>query len=1095
MSFREINRLTWLTITGRKRVTALLMVILTLLSLFVSATMIAFGTIEATEALTRAEQYGRWQVMLYAAKRDDLDRLSDVGGCFATAEFLSDESDIGIVAAAEDDWLDYASVELAEGRFAENAGEITLVRSQKTEGCSVGDKITVKHSLYHVRNIEDSDKDASIESMYEPYLKYVEFPDDLSKYEKWWNENRETYAMWGEKYDHDFAELDADARKIAAFYAYINDLDQYRKGGVTVLYPSTAYSKKLLSHNGKRIAINYSASQLTLNGEWFGENRGKVFEDGKSCEKIEIYAEYTVCGIVEPYAGAWDSDMFDLPSAFVSASEAEDMRAAIELASAEDPTLPERERQFITLGYSPDMSAAKLYDRVGRIYADIRQDTYGMQFGSSDGFITGYVYGADERTGELRYESLSGRGTYTNVILASSRMAKYFIMDDLRAGRVRIEGMLPVEQELTAESAYINQTGRDIRLNTYTYPSGGSNYASLQNFLLASIFMIAFCTLLIAFMTQMKYRMRRERILFALGANRSDILKMNAMEGVCYTLIPLPIGFGLGVLAAIAIIRSTVGEDAVLTIRALSILLALIGCAAVVYLNMIFMSVVGRWLERRRSKIRVRESGEKSRISLRGAVSRFTGSQLTLGVTAVLSVVACAVFLLLLLICGARADYAEQVELVSKPDYVLSSPFGMTEPFADEAAKRLAELDGVAEVSGFIAAEDIYLSVTDAMDSPIVSDRYSKLGGSSKFKEFGGDIGYRTDLYSFVSGVPEDMRERLERAAGVSIDWDAVESGHACVMILPRHIERGGELRLSTRARDAYFGDVDDSFAVGDTLKLYADNVSSGSDGAMAKSTTETELEIAAIVSGFAERGVYPFSTEEDIVLIGGNSAIKRLYTSVGVRVRTVTEASSMITRAKVFYGSALGTTNFYLTTDDSSTIETERAITAIAQDVGSTMLSYRSQNNDLRNRTEMSVLMFGMLAAAILLMMLIIYRYVVGSMIESRHREIGILKALGASDGGIIGGYLTLAAKLHLLALAIGNAAFFGAVLLVEYLLFGGGHAFFEYAARFVFGEYPWAIHIGVCTAILAVGSIFYVISARGVCGQSISDNIRTKE
>lgn len=1098
MSFREINRLVWLTIKGRKRVSILLLVILVLLSMFVSATMIAFGTIEATEAEKRAEQYGRWQTMLYAVKQDELERLPGVGNCFASAEFVSDESDIGVVAAAEDDWLNYASVELAEGRFAEDAGEIALVRSQTAAGYEIGDTIAVKHTFYHVRNTIVADgtaENTSIESIYSQYLPYITFPDDLSKYEVWWNKNRANYAMWGEKYDHDFAELDSDTQRIVTIHAYFNDMDQYKPGGTPVFNPSMTYSKNLLAYNGKNITINYVTSQTTLNGEWFRENRGTIRKGEPSCKNIEVYVSYKICGFVEPYSEAWDSDMFDMPSAFVSASEAQDMRAAIELASREDPKIPERERQFIALGYSPDMSVSELYDRVNEVYSAERGDTYGLQLDGADGFVSGYIYGTDELSGETEYLSLAGMGTYTNVVLTSEQLVKQFSIDSLRNGSAQIDGLLPISQSMTAEDAYINQAGRDIRLNTYTYPSGGGSYASLQGFLIASIFVIAFCTLMIAFMTQMKYRMHRENILFALGTNQGDIVKLNAVEGIYYTLISLPIGIGLGFVAALTIISLNVGEKAVFAVRTLPLILALAGCAAVVYLSMIFMSVVGRRMERRRTKIRAHGEHAAGKLGLHAAISRLTGRQLMIGVTAVLAVVACAVFALLLLICGARMEYLEETEFVSKPDYALSSPFGMTEPFADEVAKRLSEVEGVAEVSEFIVGEDIYMACGDAIKGPIFSDRYEKLGDSSEFREFGDDIAHRTDIYSFVYGMPDEMRTRLESAAEVPIDWDAVEGGRACVMIVPRYMERGGKLALSTRARDAYFGDVDGSFVVGGTLKLYADNVSSGRDGAMTKSVTATELEIAAVVSSFDEDSVYPFSTTEDILLISGNSAIKQLYTSIGVRVKSAPEASSMVTRAKTYFGTALGTTNFYCRVSDSATIETERTINVIARDIGATLLSYRSQNIALRSRTEMSVLMFAMLAAAIMLMMLIIYRYVVGSMIESRHREVGILQALGASGGGVVSGYLAVAAKVHLLALVFANAVFFAAVLLAEYIGFGGGSRFFEYLPRFVFGQYPWAAHIAACVSVFVLGTLFYAISACGVCQQSISESIRVKE
>ena len=116
---------------------------------------------------------------------------------------------------------------------------------------------------------------------------------------------------------------------------------------------------------------------------------------------------------------------------------------------------------------------------------------------------------------------------------------------------------------------------------------------------------------------------------------------------------------------------------------------------------------------------------------------------------------------------------------------------------------------------------------------------------------------------------------------------------------------------------------------------------------------------------------------------------------------------------------------------------------------------------------------------------------FILSDMAEQERRRIGILRAIGASKGGIRGAHVCLAMREGLRTLGLANAAF-ALVLLGCAFVKTGFHTLSPAALVSTLSEgllwkYPWKIHLLICLGAWLATTLLRALPYRRLCKMSV--------
>lgn len=1139
MKFSRANKLVRGMMRGSRRDTLLLFAVIALVVLFMVASTIYIDSLDRTEDERREEMYGSWQTMFYAADDTTLGKMLEVAPDTVKAEFVGEHSDIGTVAAASNDWLERGSIALREGEFPTEPGEIALVASALTEDVKVGDKLTVTYTYNSVYQYESGGgkdtrpiildyleiDDEVINNAIDYLMKYqcfnwstgtspladmteAERAETFEEYRELFNSfNESTQSWWIVGAVRNVGQFDENGNYNDRYWFTQHDDPWETAGGITRHVSTYGYE-------GTTLRLNSHSTKTVLRGSGFGEDVGKVIEGEDYDDQLTAIREYTVTGIVEPYAELWDVEDLRLPDAFVAEGEADHMRAAIETVREGEEGMNEYFPQYILLSRDETLTAGELYEKQLPVYTNDGAGRFVLnveEIGDNvNGFFSGEV--ADDApqeyidSGAIRpYVSFS---TSYDLINTSSYLGSgfvysnaYFTFREVRNGEA-IERLEPYfvapypADYLSADYAYGTQAGEIFRLNSFAYPlTAATATGAMSEVMSVAIYIVAFFAVFQIYLAQSRRRGRRSSVMKSVGATGGQVFAINLLEGGYIILGALPLGVALGLGAAYAACR--LSGDMIFTAEPKSIALGVLGCVASVGVGMLLTgaftarTALGRERPQREQKPR----GRARRTGMFRKMLRITGLKKTAALVLLVALMGGSLILSVFLGNNAYAGYRTDIESVNAPDYSMTLSYGLANRYIEETTALFTENGSISDLLIYPVARDVGIVLDDhAKTDPVIADLVEKSGGGDdeEDEELVGAVKTifdRTALVTDVYGMDFESEDTIAKLSSSiaegSIDASAIANGSACILVLPRVDDK---LNLSASPQDAYFYQPrQGGYAVGDSITLVSEQPTRRGDG-IAIETHEATARVCAVIYS---TDLYPFSARTDAVtVIGGEQLTRALYPLSG-RKMSAEDVATYESFALGVSGESYGRTEIYGYAAGS---DTDGDVTAFrgARSIGAEMLNHHPSNVKRYAEATNGMIMIAALCVMIGTIVYAIYINIASSAVDGESHHIGVLHAVGAPRGKQIACYALYALMVGVIAEVAANLLV-AAVALVIALVQGGGAFSFDYFTGVVLFGYPWALHIALVllTTVLCVGAYFK--AALRVCRRTPLDNIRS--
>lgn len=1162
MKFSRANKLVRGMMRGSRRDTLLLFAVIALVVLFMVASTIYIDSLDRTEDERREEMYGSWQTMFYAADDTTLEKMLAVAPDTLAAEFVGERSDIGMVAAASNDWLERGSIELREGEFPQKEGEIALVASSLTEDLKVGDKLTVTYtynSVYQYESGGGEDKrfildyvdidDELIDGTIDYLMKancidwsngrskladmteaerkelFEEYRDVFNSY------NESTQRWWMASYLTKYGMYDENGNYNDRYWFTDQNSPWEFSSGVTRHVSNYAYE-------GTTLRLNSHNTKTILRGEGFGEDVGKIIDGEDYDDQLTAFREYTVTGIIEPYAELWDVEQLRLPDAFVAGDEADYMRAAVETVREGEGNMNEYFPQYILLSCDETLTAGELYEKQLPVYTNDGAGRFQLQVEEVSDGVNGFFSGmAAEDTpqeyidaGTVSQYVFSSFSSGYDLINTDSYLGSgfvysntYFTFREVRNGEA-IERLKPYyvapypADYLSAEYAYGTQADEIFRINTFAYPlAAATATGAMGEVMSVAIYIVAFFAVFQIYLAQSRRRGRRSSVMKSVGATGGQVFAINLLEGGYIIIGALPLGVALGLGVAYAACR--LSGDMVFTAEPKSIALGVLGCVASVGAGMLLTgaftarTALGRDRPQREQKPR----GRAKRTGMFRKMLRITGLKKTAALVLLVALMGGSLILSIFLGNNAYAGYRTDIESVNAPDYSMTLSYGLANRYIDETAALFTENGSISDLLIYPVVRGAGIVLDEhAKTDPIIADLVEKSGvdddeENSENSEYNGGNEYNadnddeesvgavktifdrtalvTDIYGVdfegVNSASAGMVAKLASSiAEGSIDASAIVNGSACILVLPRSDDK---LNLSASPQDAYFYQPrQGGFAVGDKLTFVSEQPVRSGEGVSAHQYEATARVCAIIYS----TDLYPFSTRTDAVtVIGGEKLMRALYPLSG-RKMSAEDVSIYESFTMGLSGESYGRTEIYGYAAGS---DTDGDVTAFrgARTIGAKILNHHPSNTKRYAEATNGMVMIAALCVMIGTIVYAIYINIASSAVDGESHHIGVLHAVGAPRGKQIVCYALYALMVGVIAEAAANLLV-TAVALVIALVQGGGAFSFDYFVGVVLFGYPWALHLALVllTTVLCVGAYFK--AALRVCRRTPLDNIR---
>ena len=1149
---RSIRQIARAGMKGRKRDTRLLCSVLMLSFLFITASSVLLSCVEETGFAQRVALYGNWQVMFYGAKAEQRAAFEGVeADGQAAMRIVGSAKGHGLVATIDQASLEVGGFTLAEGRLPQNENEILLVKSNDGSTVPIGQPLDLIYEFDHISSqaaYQDPEKDPSEETYSYDEIVYRHIKenwDELSTaFNTWWDGLGYDAFQWGKEYKKPAGELNEGRYAEAISLWAIIYRPEFNVAGA-----SQYNAERVGQPGGITTSLNMVSGVTTYTGEAYGEDRGtqKKTEKGNEMYKdLLAYKTYTVCGWVEPYAGRWDTSIYEMPWAFVSEEAGRFVHEAVALACKNRPRIPALETEDILLFADRDRDAAGLFQTLLPRYNAAQAPAYRIDSYATDelsGRINGYLTGIEPETGEVVYIPFE---SHTLAMLFEYNGERYVIYTaDFWDGDFEIDGLDPMPpEELTLESAIFSNTAQ-MRLNRFTYPAESKDAGlSMRRLILGILFSMTVCAVLQIFLTQLKRRTTKIVTMKAIGATNAQIGQMLAWEGAYVLTLALPVGFVLGMgfaFGAVAILNAA-GENGAMrfTVEWGSVLWGLaLGVAALVLgillplVKAVRLPLTGKAGSTGAQRLRLpkKPKGVRPqtlpRIYLRGLGANYGRTLTQVGITCLL---VCILLISVFLSYNAFATYRETVEKNSRPDYALRCVYGMSQRLLGDTLASLTQLEGVGDVETYLAAENVYLENEGLLGpdgSPILRALYDLPSARESEALWGfplnggGSLAYKTDVYGI--DVESELMERVAQSVTEGeVDKEKLAQGEECVLLVPLYRE-GASLNKAPASYDAaavsaldakaqqaarlrlaewmelsyedwYAGAYkeDRGIEVGDVITLTG-TTQTVQETHVSESSNTAECRVAGIIRYFPETGLWPFQMDgKSHAVISGHKLVTRVYPNANQRMHP-SQATLFERRSKLFHPDCYGKTYFYVYAEPGmANVDMDNALSHFAQNAGLTLKNYRIENQALYNEANNNMLMTVTLGASAALMVGLILANTIASALEQQRRRFGVLTAIGARESVLYSMHYTGAFASGIFAMAVANLVLL--IALAATVLLTNPGAGFTVAEAVVMGlwRYPWRIHLGVCLLFPLIPPLMYLSPFQRLSRFSPVENIR---
>ena len=1091
-------------IKGQRSTSVLMVTVLILSFLFLTLTSAVTTSVDHSQQLEREQMYGRHQMLYYGSE----ETAQELQGAFPGAQVsltVGTTQSGQNVATISGSFQQLANLTLSEGTFPQKTDEILLVGSEW--GYQVGDQIPVEYVYSCIRE--------------EP-------PEDLLEQHllRAFHADREGYLqkiapMWDQYIGTEFARKTQPPEMLCP----VEELTQGQQEYAFLLFSSglpdfwsqgeTVYSSQYEQLDGLEIEYQFARSKLVLVGDGFGDAKGTEILSAEIPSSIRIHTTYTVSGIAQEYAGIRNVEDLPMPQAFVVEAEAQRVRAAQETAFIRYPGIKPYSVTAQVLFYDGGTDIEPMASAVIQRFNELHKAAYRLTGVSHEGTtMKAYLTGLDPETGEQKTYDVLGADQMGYIQIEGQR--QYFLLSDLENPAFRIPGLDPMPTE-PVELTELYQSGTGpLRVNTLSYPPAGDSARVMQLSLSGILIGMSACASFQLYLQAMRKRRQKMDTLIAIGATDGQILGLFAIEVSVFLLTAAVIGCLTGMGLAMALVPNVLHAQLYVDVKAMAVG-GLCNAAAILVGALL---PVASGLKPRRKKLSAYQRPAKH--MSRGDLPIKTGyrqiwvrhslsnPKQTAMCGLVVGLMAAIMLLPLILSHTAYRQYYAQVVNRNRPGYELMLPYAAPGRYQREI------MDSIEfphqQVRVHTTGENVLLHCTDEMmeGSPVLQALRQSPSSDMLFSELpeGG-----TGMYvrMVAADWESELVQNVLRQGSISVDEEEFLRGDACIVMMPRYhsrqdapvMEQVSAQILEQRSADSKAGALvsmsyqpqyrgvyatDDGIAVGDDLQISGWTQSMTGDGRLETRLNTAQCRVAGVVSQLQE-AVWPFSDTDHmgyVTILCAPELVSAVYPSTYVR-QSPQQTQHFWAASELFYPDCYGKTYFQIyepeKLDDPGVYE--KQILDFAEQYGMRVRKYHMENEKLLSSARRSGAMYLMMGVNILLVTAILLGNLLSAEQEHDRKRLGILQAMGMTDGQYVCGQsmrmllmgLVSLAAVHLLVLAAvcGGAAFTAD---------GAGGILCQLKLMLQF--YPWPWHGALCAGYLV---LIQALQIRTACAMGRTD------
>ena len=1091
-------------IKGQRSMSVLMVTVLILSFLFLTLTSAVTTSVDHTQQLERERMYGRHQMLYYGSEETAQELQGAFPGAQASLTVGTTQSGQN-VATISGSFQQLANLTLSEGTLPQKADEILLVGSEW--GYQVGDQIPVEYVYSCIREEPPED-------LLEQHLLRA-FHADRDGY------LQKIAPMWDQYIGTEFARKDQPPEMLCP----VEELTQEQQEYAFLLFSSglpdfwsqgeTVYSSQYEQMDGLEIEYQFARSKLVLVGDGFGDAKGTEILSAEIPSSIRIHTTYTVSGIAQEYAGIRNVEDLPMPQAFVVEAEAQCVRAAQETAFTRYPGLRPHSVTAQVLFYDGGTDIEPMASAVIQRFNELHKAAYRLTGVSYEGTtMKAYLTGLDPETGEQKTYDVLGADQMGYIQIEGQR--QYFRLSDLENPAFRIPGLDPMPTEpMELNELYQSGTG-PLRVNTLSYPPAGDSARVMQLALSGILIGMSACASFQLYLQAMRKRRQKMDTLIAIGATDGQILGLFAIEVSVFLLTAAVIGCLTGMGLVMALVPNVLHAQLYVDVKAMAA--GGLCNAAAILVGALLPVASGLKPHRKKLSAHHRPVKHMSRgdlpiktgyrqIWVRHSLSN---PKQTAMCGLVVGLMAAIMLLPLILSHTAYRQYYAQVVNRNRPGYELMLPYAAPGRYQREI------MDSIEfphqQVRVHTSGENVLLHCTDEMmeGSPVLQALRQSPNSDMLFSELPED---GTGMYvrMVAADWESELVQNVLRQGSISVDEEEFLRGDACIVMMPRYhsrqdapvMEQVSAQILEQRSADSKAGALvsmsyqpqykgvyatDDGIAVGDDLQISGWTQSMTGDGGLETRLNTAQCRVAGVVSQLQE-AVWPFSDTDHmgyVTILCAPELMSAVYPSTYVR-QSPQQTQHFWAASELFYPDCYGKTYFQIyepeKLDDPGAYE--KQILDFAEQYGMRVRKYHMENEKLLSSARRSGAMYLMMGVNILLVTAILLGNLLSAEQEHDRKRLGILQAMGMTDGQYVCGQsmrmllmgLVSLAAVHLLVLA---AVCVGAAFTAD----GAGGILCQLKLMLQF--YPWPWHGALCAGYLV---LIQALQIRTACAMGRTD------
>lgn len=1086
-------------IKGQKSLSLLMEAVLILSFLFLTLTSAVTSSVEYTQQQELERLYGKHQ-MLYCGSLDAIHAFQqDFPESPATVTVGPTKSG-ELVGTISDAYQQVANLTISEGRLPQKENEILLVGNEW--GYTVGQEIPLVYTYACVQTAENQDTDALEEYLLRALDEHRE--EYLQKIAPIWNEYiRSSYALEKQPPEmlRSLDELTPEQQTIA-FLTFSSQLPELQTQG------EIEYSSKYELDDGLEIEYNFAISKLTLLGDGFGDAKGKEIFSTGTPHSINIYTSYTVCGIAEEYANIWNVGDLPMPQAFVQEAQFQRILHARETAYARYPEIRPQTNTATILFYDAHNDMEPTASAVIEAYNDQHNAAYQLTGVSYEGStMKAYLTGIDPDTGERKTYDVLGSGQKGYIKIGGQR--QYFLFSDLADQTFRIKGLNPIPTEpTTLKDLYQNGSG-PLRVNSLAYPPSGDSAKVMQLALSGILIGMSACASFQLYLQAIRKRRQKMDTLIAIGATDGQIVELLLIEVSVFLLTAIIIGCLTGIGIAVLLVSNVLHAQLYLDIHGMA--MGTLCNAAAIFVGALLPAVQILKTHKRKAHMNIRyvsasrlqriRSMEKtgySRVWMRHCVSNPKQTVMRSVVAALMA----AIVLLPLFLCHtAYRHYYATVVNQNRPGYELVLPYAAPKRYQEEMMNRIDFRYQSVQI--YTTGENVLLHCSESLlnHSPVLQTLRQDSNSGSLFGKLPEE---ETGLYVRIIAADwnSNLVQNVLRSNSVSVSEEEFLSGNACIVMMPRFrsehglpvmkqvnsaalekmsndCKSGALLHMSYQPQYAGVYSQDDAIAVGEQLQIsgWTQQLTGGERVENVLHTAQCR--VAGVVSQL-DSAIWPFSGQTGcITILSGPGLLSSVYPSSYVR-QTAEQAKRFWAISELFYPDCYGKTyiQIYEPEDMENIGEYEKNIMDFAEQYGMRVTKYLPENEKLLSAAQRSGAMYLMMGANILLITEILMGNLLTAELEHDKKRLGILQAIGMTDGQYLAGQCVQMLIMGVLSLAAVHLLLF-AVLFIGAAITSDGIEMILCNLKLMLQFYPWKWHVGFCVFYLILLQILQIQAA----------------